>query len=150
MAAAAEAKAAAGGAEGGEAGAEDLSLSLPAEASGRQAAGGGGGEEGSAPGPGPGSSRDSAGAAAAGRRPPISSKAAGGVASKPLLRPIVRVKPKGATAVAGDDSGGQPESKRPRLEAAEQDKDGIGQEQQAQGSPVGLAGLLGGYASDSD
>jgi uncharacterized membrane protein YqiK len=134
VAAAAEAKAAA------EAG----GLDALAESSGRDG-------EAAAAGPGPGSSSagaTAAGAPAGGRKPPISSKAA----SKPLLpvlKPVVRVKPKGGAAGGeGSTAGGAEhrDSKRPKLgDGAEKQ-----QQQTQQPASVGLEGLLGGYASDSD
>lgn len=137
VAAAAEAKAAAAAA------AEVGGLDALAESSGRDG-------EAAAPGPGPGSSGRTAaaaasGAAAGGRKPPISSKAA----SKPLLpvlKPVVRVKPKGAAAGGEGSTAGadQRDSKRPKL------VDGAKQQQTQQPASVGLEGLLGGYASDSE
>jgi FKBP-type peptidyl-prolyl cis-trans isomerase len=86
-------------------------------------------------GPGPGSSGGSlqaqSAAAAAGRKP-ISSKGS----SKPVLpvlKPLVKVRPKGAAAGGAQ----QRDSKRAKLD-------------EQQPLSVGLGGLLGGYASDSD
>lgn len=129
VAAAAEAKAAAAAA------AEAGGLDALAEPSCRDS-------EEAAPGPGPGSSSGGTGAAAGGRKLPISSKAA----SKPLLpvlKPVVRVKPKGGAAGGEGSAAGadQRDNKRPKL--------GDGAEKQ-QPASVGLEGLLGGYASDSE
>lgn len=138
VAAAAEAKAAAAAA------AEAGGLDALAEPSGRD------GEE-AAPGPGPGSSSGgtaaaAAGASAGGHKLPFSSKAA----SKPLLpvlKPVVRVKPKGGAAAGEGSAAGadQRDSKRLKL------GDGAAKQQQTQQpASVGLEGLLGGYASDSE
>jgi FKBP-type peptidyl-prolyl cis-trans isomerase len=83
-------------------------------------------------GPGPGSSSGGlqAQSAVAGRKP-VSSKPV-----LPVLKPLVKVRPKGAAA----DGAEQRDSKRAKLDdAAEQ-----------QPPSVGLGGLLGDYASDSD
>lgn len=78
-----------------------------------------------------------AAAAASGRKVigPASSRSAA-KPSLPVLTPLVRVKPKGA---AGESE--QRDSKRPKLQVPPQ---------QEQLPAVGLEGLLGGYASDSD
>ncbi|KAF6257303.1 N-terminal domain of NEFA-interacting nuclear protein NIP30-domain-containing protein [Scenedesmus sp. NREL 46B-D3] len=84
----------------------------------------------------------------------------------PVLKPIVKAKPKGAaaagggqqgssssggtqqpkTAAAAAGGGASPHSKRQRLEHAAAGQ----QPQQQQGAGAGLAGLLGGYGSGSD
>lgn len=136
VAAAAEAKAAA------DAAAEAEVADPLAESSGRDTE--------AAAGPGPGSSGaglqgQTAAAAAASGRKPVSSK----VNSKPLLpvlKPLVKVRPKGAAAEGSNVAAGaeQRDSKRARLDSSEQPQ------QQEQPPSVGLEGLLGGYASDSD
>lgn len=90
-----------------------------------------------AAGPGPASSNSS-------RLP--SQAAARGKTSKPLLptlKPVVKVKPKGAPAEANADAAvaEQRGSKRPRLQH---------EPQEHAEQPTGLAGLLGDYASDSE
>lgn len=129
VAAAADAKAAAAAATDGE----DASL---AEFSGRDP------EAAAAANADPNSSGGlaappAAAAAASGRKVvgPASSRSAA-KPSLPVLTPLVRVKPKGA---AGESQ--QRDSKRPKLQVPPQ---------QEQLSAVGLEGLLGGYASDSD
>jgi hypothetical protein len=70
------------------------------------------------------------------------------VSSKPLLpvlKPVVKVKPKGA---ADGTSSEQRGSKRLKLNSSSADVPQ--QQQQLEQSPAGLEGLLGGYASDSD
>lgn len=123
VAAAAEAKSAAEAeAEGGDPLAEPSRVGSEADA-----------------GPGPGSSSGGlqaqpAAAAAAGRKP-VSSKGSSKPAL-PVLKPLVKVRPKGAAA----DGAEQRDSKRAKLgDATEQ-----------QPPSVGLGGLLGDYASDSD
>jgi hypothetical protein len=62
----------------------------------------------------------------------------------PVLKPVVKVKPKGAAEGSLSE---QRDSKRLKVNSGSA---GVPQQQPLEQSPAGLEGLLGGYASDSD